>query len=341
MANEVSGINMIVEVGSTAINAQSSATLTSTPELAEAIVKGTNYTQQVSGDQEWSLSYEGQIEDESGEHALANGNAKIGVGVPVAITAVDTTNDIFTLAEDKSSSWSSGDTLYVIDSTGNDQEYTINTISGTDVTVSESISDSTADGDIFKPETVPGLQNFTLSGEQDLNDVPPGVDEQVGWKNYVPLRRTWAVEAEGHYYDPANDSTYETIHTARDNGNNLGAVLTIMGADFTGYIAADGLDIEAGTDDNAAYSLSWAGSDVLEQFGTVESSVQGIIDLYFNQNTGTVGLRHEKDGTVVTGSTLWKGDAHLSSMEMELARNEFPTISTDFQGDGKLERVTQ
>lgn len=340
MPNEIPGINMLVAIGGTAVIAQSNATLTTTPELAEAIVKATNFTKQVSGDQEWALSYEGQITTQAGKHALANGNAGLKVGDESDITGVDTANDTFSLADDRSSDWTSGDTVRVLGSTVHDQAYEIDTISGTDVTVVESLTDDTADGAMFKPTQVPGIQTLTLGLEQELNEVPPGVNQATGWKSYVPLRRSWSAELEGHYYDPTDEDVYATIHTARDNGNNLAAALDVMGGTFVGYIGADGMDIEAGTDDNAAYSLTWQGSGEAEKFGTFESTIGSIIDLWINQSTATAALRHEEDGSTVTGSTIWTGSALINSIEMEVARNEFPGLSAEFQGDGQLSRNT-
>jgi hypothetical protein len=340
MANEIPGINLLVEVGGTAVVAQSNATLSTSTELAEAIVKSTNFTKQNSGDQDWTLSYEGQFTESDGDHALTDGKASLKVGDPTGITAVDDTSDVFTTSEDKSTDWTSGDTVYVIQSSGNNGEYSIASISGTDVTVNETISDSTADGRIFNPDVVPGVQSLSLNLEQELNDVPPGINETVGWTNYVPLRRTFSVEADGHYYDPTDEATYETIHTARDNGDNLGGVVTVMGVDFFGEIAADSMDIEAGTDDNASYSLSWAGSGEIDRNGTAETTIDSLVSLYFDQSTATASLRHVEDGTDVTGSTYWSGTTYLSTLEVALERGEYPELSTELQGDGQLTRNT-
>lgn len=67
-----------------------------------------------------------------------------------SITGVDTTNDTFTVGTDLSSEFSVGDHFEVTGSTGNDGLYEITDIStdGQTFTVSESVSDSTADGTI-------------------------------------------------------------------------------------------------------------------------------------------------------------------------------------------------
>jgi len=202
MPDEIAGVNMIVQVDGTAVIAQSSATLTTEPELVEAVVKNTDIPVKLPGDQEWMLEYEGQIPDQQGKHALTNGNAALAIGSHSSITGVDTGASTFTLSEDRSSDWSSGDMVRVYFSTGNDAEYEIETVSGQDVTVVGSVSDSTADGRMFKPQTLPGLQSATLSLEHELDDTPPGIDEPVGWTYYTPLRRDYTLSAEGHYYDP-------------------------------------------------------------------------------------------------------------------------------------------
>lgn len=422
MANEVSGINMLVEVDGTAVTAQSDATLSAETELAEAVVKSTNFNVQESGDQDWSLSYEGQITDTAGKHALVNGNASLEVGSLSDITGVNTTNSVFTISGDLTTDWSASDEIRVIKSTGNDQFYTISTISydssndETNVTVNESISDSTADGQIFKPQNVRGLQSLSMNFEQELNAVPAGVDENPNYNNYNTLRRTYNIEGEGHYYDPRisevfqissvdstndiftmekdvsgvwdsedtievrnssdnngqftissvsgtdvtvqesvssisqdgstgeafvpYDTVYNLIHDARDNGENLGVVLTVLGVDFSGEVAADSMEIEAGSDDTAQYSLTWQGSGEVFKTGTAESTVDSLFDLYFNQSNATASLSNIEDGTDVSGSTYWEGNALLSTLEISLERNSFPEISTELQGDGILERKT-
>jgi len=283
MPDEIPGINMLVAVDGTAVVAQSNATLTTSPELAEAVVKNTNFTEQRSGDQDWSLSYEGQITDDQAKHALSNGNAGLDVEVDLG------------------------------------------------------------SGLAFEP--VPGLQTITLTLEQELTSVPPGINEATGWVYYVPLRRSWSVEVEGHYYDPGGstdgEQVYQKIHEARDAGDTLPAEVSVLGATMAGDIAADSMDVEAGTDDQASYALSFMGSGAVTKNGTFETTIASLIDLYFNQSEATAALRHETDGSVVSGSTLWEGTALVSSLEIELARNAYPTLSAELQGDGELTRTTQ
>jgi predicted secreted protein len=281
MANEVSGINMLVEVGGTGVVAQSGATVSTTSELAEAITKDSNFTTQDSGDQEWTLSYEGQMTDDTGKQALANGN----VDLQVEVDATD-------------------------DSTDNPQY-----------------------------EPISGLQSVTLNLEQELNSVPPGIDQPVGWKGYVPLRRSFSIDAEGHYLDPASDLVYDAVLDAKNNGKRLPAKLNVFGGTFEGSIATDSMELDAPADDNASFSFSWGGSGDLTQSGTVETTIDSILSLYFNQTTATVNLRQkDSDGNDVSASTYWEGDAHLSNFEISMERSAYPEISTELQGDGALSR---
>jgi hypothetical protein len=340
MPDEIAGVNMFVHVDGTAVIAQSSATLTTEPELVEAIVKNTDIPVKLPGDQEWMLEYEGQIPDDQGKHALTNGNAALAVGRHSQITGVDTGASTFTIDEDRSSDWSSGDTVRVYFSTGNDQEYEIDTVNGQDVTVVGSISDSTADGCMFKPQTLPGLQSVTLDLEQELDDTPPGIDEPTGWSYYTALRRDYSMSAEGHYYDPGNEPTYAEVHDARDAGETLAVELTILGLTFVGEIAASSMEIEAGTDDKAQYALEWGGSEDYVKTGTPEATIDTLITMWTDQTENTASLRHQEGGTDVSGSTFWEGTTLLSSLEIELARDEFPSIATELQGDGALTRNT-
>jgi len=120
----------------------------------------------------------------------------------------------------------------------------------------------------------------------------------------------------------------------------LGLELTILGLTFVGEIAADSMEIEAGTDDKAAYSLEWGGSEDYVKTGAPEATIDTLITMWTDQTENTASLRHQEGGTDVTGSTYWEGTTLLSSLEIELARDEFPTITTELQGSGKLERKT-
>jgi hypothetical protein len=340
MPDEISGINLLVTQGGTAIVAQTNATLTSTAELVEAVVKSTNFSVKNSGDQSWTLSHEGQITDDTGKHALSNGNASIGIGSKsLSITSVDTSADTVTVGSTPDGLFA-GDEFEITGSTGNDDTYTVESISSDTITVEGSIGDSTADGTVDYAPTLPGVQSITLSLEQELQEAPPGINEAPAWDYLTPLRRDWTIEVEGHYYDPANSPVFSDIHAARDAGNNLPVELDVLGLTFTGDIAADEFEVEAGTDDTATHSFSFGGSDTLTKNGTSETTIGALLDLYFNQTSATVALEHRTNGSVVTGSTKWTGDAYVSTLDIELGRNEYPTISAEYMGDGALDRVT-
>jgi hypothetical protein len=283
MPEEISGINMVVTQGGTAIIDQTDATLTTTPELAESVTKNTNFVNRLPGDQGWTLSFEGQIPDDTGKDALVNGNAGLDVEVDLG------------------------------------------------------------SGAAFEP--VEGIQSLTLSLDQELSEVPPGIEEPVGWDYYVPLRQDWEIEPEAHYYDPAGsqdaNAVYEKIHAARDSGESLPAQVNVLGVSFTGDIVADEFELAAGTDDPASQTLPFMGSGTLSQTSQFETTIEALVSLYFDQATATVGLQHSTNGSVVTGSTFWNGDAYLSTLEITLERNSFPTISAELQGDGALSRTTQ
>lgn len=279
MANEIPGINVVVAQGGTAIVDQQDATLTSTPELAESVVKNTNFPNRLPGDQDWTLSLEGQIPDDTGKDALANGNAGLQVEVD----------------------------------TGSGLAY----------------------------ETVAGVQSLTLTLEQEFGSVPPGIDEATGWSYYVPLRQSWEVDVEAHYYDPANEAVYEAIHGAREAGEVVPGKLNVLGVTMEGDLAADEFELSAGTDDPASQSLPFMGSGSVSQTSSFESTIEGLVGLYFSQSTATMALQHREGGSPVTGSTSWEGDGYLSSAEISLERNAFPTLSTEIQGNGPLERITQ
>jgi len=278
MANEISGINLLLALGGTAVAAQSSATLTASQELVEIITKNEfGFTSNLPGDQSWSVSHDSFLTKDTGDHFLAIGEASFSIDV--------------------------GGTMTV----------------------------------------VPGIQSVSLGLTQELTETPPGIDEATNWTYRRPSRRSFSVDVDGHYYDPATESngTYEAILTAKDNGDNLPFELQVGGLTFTGTLAPGDLEIESGADgDNATYSLSFAGDGEITKTGTSETSIGKVLDAYFTQALWTVVLRHEVDGTQVDGSTEWTGDAYLSEATIDIERGDQVSLSADFQGDGALTRPT-
>lgn len=192
-------------------------------------------------------------------------------------------------------------------------------------------------------QQVPGVQSLTLTLDQELQSVPPGIADTTGWNYYVALRQSWEIEVEGHYYDPSNsaDGVYDKIHEAREQGEPVPGTVTVLGVTMEGDLVADDFELASGTDDPASQSLPFMGTGEIVQTSSFETSLEELLALYFGQNTATVALQHTKNGSVVTGSTLWQGDAFLSSAEITLERNSFPELSAELQGTGSLDRITQ
>lgn len=276
MANEISGINLLLALDGTAVAAQSNATLSASQEIVEIITKNEfGFTSNLSSDQSWSVSHDGYLTKESGDHFLAIGEATFSIDV--------------------------GGTMTV----------------------------------------VPGIQSVSLSLTQELTETPPGIDEATNWTYRRPSRRSFSIDVDGHYYDPADEPTYDAILDAKDAGETLDFELTVAGLTFTGSLAPGDLEIEAGADgDNATYSLSSAGDGEIIKTGTSETSIGKVLDAYFTQAMWTVLLKHEVDGTQVDGSTEWTGDAYLSEATLDIERGDQVSLSADFQGDGALTRPT-
>ena len=281
MPDEISGTNILVGANSTAMPAQTDATLTTEPELIETILKNNNFPVKRSGDLEWVLSAEGLLRDDTGKEALSNGE--------VALKAELDIND-----------------------------------DGSETT-----------------EVIPGLQSITLSMEQTLNEVPPGIDQPTGWTYYAPLERDWTVEMEGHYYDPQDSDIYKELYEKPRNGEVIASTLEVFGLTFNGDLAVDSIERSAGTDDQAMVSFSFGGSNAITRSGSSESPITAILDSYFNQTSITSFFRPEDPSGPITGKTSWEGSSYLSTAELTLERDAYPQLSYELQGDGQLSQVTQ
>jgi len=88
-------------------------------------------------------------------------NYSISSTATASIVAVDQTNRVFTVEGDASGTFSQGDKVFVVLSAGNDGQYTVSGVEydneeeQSEVTVSESIPDGTADGQLGKSSTEP------------------------------------------------------------------------------------------------------------------------------------------------------------------------------------------
>jgi len=154
------------------------------------------------------------------EREVVGVNLRSVAGHEWDITAVDTSNDIVTIDtsrfnQDITQVLSSGDTIKIEDSTGNDGSYDISSVTdngdGTaDITLSSSISDSTADGILIYRLQVPGETDAELSKNFGRIDT---IDKDAGfWGDSIAGRREWNVSADilhtessGGHKAPFND----------------------------------------------------------------------------------------------------------------------------------------
>lgn len=195
-------------------------------------------------------------------------------------------------------------------------------------------------GGTFAP--IEGIQSASLTLTQELAETPPGIDEDVTWRNYRPTRRMWSLEAEGFYYNLSDSATYQAFVDAKENGENIDIELTVAGLTFAGSLAPEDFSITAGSSgENATVSISGQGHQVLTQTGTAETTIGNLLDAYFNQSLLSVEFQQlDASGAQVDQSTVWAGDVYLSEATIDIARNEQVELSLDLQGDGALTNST-
>ena len=281
MPNDVSGSIILVGAGGTAMPAQTSATLTTEPELVETIVKNQNAPLKRSGDLQWQLSADGKLRDGAGKAGLSNGQVTMSVDVDLNQDGTETT------------------------------------------------------------EIVPDLQSITLSLDQGLEQVPPGIDQPTGWRFFSPQELDWTMEMSGHYNDPADSDVYDALYQKVRNGEVIVGTLDVFGLTFDGDLAVDSIEREADTDGPASVSFSYGGSGLLTKTGTSESPISELLTSYFDQQTVSAFFRPMENGTPITGTTSWEGSAWNSTTELTLERDAYPELSFELQGDGTLDPITQ
>lgn len=103
--------------------------------------------------------------------------------IAYAVVAVDTANNVVEISGDQTGSLNAGDSIEISGSTGNDGVYTIDSLTynstsdNTEITTSESIEDSTADGDVLHgqpnaSQTVTAGYEFDVPCRFDIDDLP-------------------------------------------------------------------------------------------------------------------------------------------------------------------------
>lgn len=140
-----------------------------------------------------------------------------------SITAVDTSNNIFTVSGDKLTRYFQGSYLEVFDSTGNDGTYKVEDVSlvsgSTEITVEENISDSTADGSLVpKPDKRRFRQiqvDYTIT-ETEADDIAKNIIEPHGKPN-GKIETNLATESD------LNDSV-----GLLDNSRNIDDIYTVV-----------------------------------------------------------------------------------------------------------------
>ncbi|AFH22345.1 hypothetical protein OSG_eHP23_00080 [environmental Halophage eHP-23] len=136
--------------------------------------------QELTRDYNWTLTYTGEL-DANNDYKVKYEPEGFGGTVDTLISNeqssaqkivdVDTANDVFVVAGDQTDVLEVNQAIEVVKSTGNDGTYTISSLSydstnnETDISVSENVSDSTADGVIF-----PGGMAIFKAWEKDKTE---------------------------------------------------------------------------------------------------------------------------------------------------------------------------
>ncbi len=135
-------------------------------ELTRNYKYALTFTANLDGNNDYLVKYEPEGFGGTVDTIISNQQASSYI-----ITSVDTGNNIFTVPGDRTDELVVDQAILVTKSTGNDGTYTISNLSydsnnnETDITVSENVSDSTADGII-----IPGGQAVFKSWEKDKTD---------------------------------------------------------------------------------------------------------------------------------------------------------------------------
>lgn len=134
------------------------------------------------------------------------------VDYPFDISAVDASNDVFTIDDPEGiagSTLSDGDKIVVFGSTGNDAIYTIdgaptdNSDGTFDVTTDESVTDSTADGTLAKRQKVGSQSDLSMTWNTEAREILK--KQSTDWTNRLMGRAEWGVEHSGHFLNASSE----------------------------------------------------------------------------------------------------------------------------------------
>lgn len=189
---------------------------------------------------------------------------------------------------------------------------------------------------------IPRLESIDFTLAQEIAETG-GLDRAL-WRYLRPAEREFTVDVSGSYVDPASDlgAVYDGLMTARDNGTNVPARLTVMGKTFEGDVAIGDTSIDGQTGgEDATIEVSMASDGPLTTGGSAfGTGIESIFTAWENQNLVDVGMLHYTDGSPTTGATKFTGSGYLTEVAIGITDGEEITCSTSLAGDGALSRGT-
>jgi predicted secreted protein len=189
---------------------------------------------------------------------------------------------------------------------------------------------------------IPYLDSIDMSLEAGLADTG-GLDRPL-WRYVRPAQRSVSIDIEGSYLDPAGDTdggaVYDHIWTAKEQSLRIPAVFTVAGNTFTSDIAPGDLEITAPADaEDATISVTFASDGPVANAGTsFDSSVQAILDAFFQESEVTMRMEMQDQGTPVSGSTAYEGNGYFTSIGISVAAGDPATMDAELAGNGALTR---
>lgn len=189
---------------------------------------------------------------------------------------------------------------------------------------------------------IPRLESIDFNLIQEVAEIG-GLDRAL-WRYLRPAEREFTIDVSGSYVDPNSDlgAVYDELMTARDNGTNVPARLTVYGKTFEGNVAIGDTSIDGATGgEDATIDVSMASDGGLtiggDAFGT---GIESIFTAWNNQSSVDVGMLHYTDGSPTSGATKFTGSGYLTEVAISLTDGEEITCSSTLAGDGALSRGT-
>lgn len=188
-----------------------------------------------------------------------------------------------------------------------------------------------------------GVNSVTITVNMELITVANG--DTSRWAEREPSTRGVEYSIDRDYIDPENDTAYDELLTAFDNGNTIDLKITLQTFEITFAVDPTEEGVEAPFDGltTSPLTLQSNGSETTISRANQQNGIGNLFSGIFSGCGHQMHVRYEHvdcDQAQVSGSTYWEGNYYPSTVEITLPVEDAADASLELMNDGSVTRST-